>query len=241
MDKVKLVDLKQEIFLRSALIPVDGLEDIFSLNDNYSGDKILGVLFKKSLRAWEYHHPFVYESKVHIDSLCSCTAPEGYCELKDNFKLYLDCMIGEDQITLISNTTPRIRMAGSYPGYPPSYVIAQDYRRPYIHLGTLLPQQVFFVKGLCSRPIIVDLDQSGNFTDKGAIYWINIDEGVQGQKFLDQCLVDILEYVRNLKSSTTFPNLGVDIFGSVDVAYQQLKGDLDQYYLQSSWRGELLD
>jgi hypothetical protein len=53
-------------------------------------------------------------------------------------------------------------------------------------------------------------------------------------------MVDVLEYIRNLKGNMTLPNLNVDIFGAVDVAYQQLKSELDQYYLQSVWRGDLL-
>lgn len=61
MDKTKIIDLKRKIFLRSALIPIDGLQEVFELNENFSGDELLGELFKKSLRAWEYHHPLIWD------------------------------------------------------------------------------------------------------------------------------------------------------------------------------------
>jgi hypothetical protein len=114
-----------------------------------------------------------------------------------------------------------------------------DYERPYINLGSVWAGQLY-VRGICSRPIILDYNPDKTFSDTGAIYWMNIEEGVLGQKFVDQCMVDVLEYIRNLKGNMTLPNLNVDIFGAVDVAYQQLKSELDQYYLQSVWRGDLL-
>lgn len=133
---------------------------------------------------------------------------------------------------------PKIRLAGSYP-YPGTYMLPIDYDRPFINLGSVMDNQ-FYIRGICSRPIIVDYTPDKQFADTGAIYWMNIEEGVLGQKFLDQCMVDVLEYVRNLKGNMTLPNINVDIFNAVDIAYQQLKSELDQYYLQSVWRGDLL-
>lgn len=239
MDKTKLVDLKRKIFLRSALIPVEGLDEIFSLNDMFSGDEILAELFKKSLRNFEYHNPLIWESRVIKDQLCSCAGRDGYCEIRSNFEsLYLKCLIDEGQIILVPNAMPKIRLAGSYP-YPGTYMLPIDYDRPFINLGSVMDNQ-FYIRGICSRPIIVDYTPDKQFADTGAIYWMNIEEGVLGQKFLDQCMVDVLEYVRNLKGNMTLPNINVDIFNAVDIAYQQLKSELDQYYLQSVWRGDLL-
>jgi hypothetical protein len=66
MDKTKIKDLKEKIFLRSALIAVDSLEDIFALNEKYSGDKLLGAMFEKALRKFEFYYPLVYESRVNL-------------------------------------------------------------------------------------------------------------------------------------------------------------------------------
>ena len=40
MDKTLIIDLKKKIFLRSALIPIDGLNDLLDLNDTFSADEI---------------------------------------------------------------------------------------------------------------------------------------------------------------------------------------------------------
>jgi hypothetical protein len=69
---------------------------------------------------------------------------------------------------------------------------------------------------------------------------MDIENGVMGEKFVDQVMVNVLEYVRNMKGNLTLPNFSVDIFGAVDVAYQTMKQELDQFYLQSSWRGDTL-
>ena len=69
---------------------------------------------------------------------------------------------------------------------------------------------------------------------------MNIDEGVLGQKFVDQCLVDVLDYIRGLNSNLSLPSLPVQMFQACDVYYQTLKSEVDNFYLQSSWKGELL-
>lgn len=243
MDKTKLSRLKEVVFLRSALIPLDGLGEIFELNENFSADQILGEIFRKSIRQWEYHFPLIWEDKIaDISQLQCCCGNEGlpgYYKICSNFDLFLNCLICEDQIILVPNTTPKIRVAGSFP-YPGAYSNAViDYQKPYIHLGNFTGTS-FYLRSLCSRPLIMKFDESKNFTDDSILYWMDIENGVQGEEFVTQCMVNVLEYVRNLKGNLTLPNFSVDILGSTDVAYQTLKQELDQFYLQSSWRGDLL-
>ena len=248
MDITRLIDLRRKIFLRSALIPVDGLSELLGMSDQFSGDEILEEIIKKSLRAFEYHYPLVTEFRVSKSQLCGCRRGDGWCEVKSNFPLYLDCSIGEDQIILVPNATPKIRIAsggfgsGSYP-YPGSYSTSAPiaYERPFIYLGDLGGiYDTFYMRGIYSRPMICDYAPDKTWTSRGAIYWMNIEEGVLGQKFVDQCMVDVLDYIRGLNSNLSLPTLPVQMFQACDVAYQQLKAELDQFYLQSSWRGDLL-
>lgn len=245
MDKTKLSRLKEVIFLRSSLIPIDSLEEVFALNDHYSPDQILGELIRASVRQWEYHFPLIWEDKISDIAQLQCCCPgegmpDGYYKICSNFDLYLKCIISEDQIILVPNTTPKIRVIGSYP-YPGAWNSAAvlDYQKPYIYLGQYIGTG-FYLRGLCSRPLIQNFTPDGKFTEDSALYWMDIEQGVQGEWFVTQCLVNILEYVRNLKGNLTMPNFSVDIFGAVDIAYQQKKQELDQFYLQSSWRGDLL-
>lgn len=250
MDITKLTDLRKKLFIRSALIPVDSLSELLELNDNFSGDEILEELVKKSLRAFEYHYPLITEFRVSKDQLCGCKRSDGWCEIKSNFPLYLNCSISEDQIVLVPNATPKIRVAsgsgiygsGSYP-YPGSYSTSAPiaYERPFIFMGDMggLYNQ-FYMHGIYSRPAIFTYNQDKTWSTDGAIYWMNIEEGVLGQKFIDQCMVDILDYIRGLNSNLSLPSLPVQMFQAVDIAYQSLKAELDNFYLQSSWRGDLL-
>ena len=250
MDKVRIIDLKKKLFLRSALIPVDGLNELLDLNDMFSADEILEELIKKSLRAFEYHYPLVTEFRVSKDQLCGCRRSDGWCEIKSNFEsLYLKCAISEDQIVLVPNATPKIRLAmtgsggyyGSYP-YPGSYSTSAPiaYERPFIFMGDMATFNQFYMHGIYSRPAIFTYNPDKTFSPEGAIYWMNIEEGVLGQKFVDQCMVDLLDYIRGLNSNLQLPSLSVQMFQACDIYYQQLKGELDQFYLQSAWRGDLL-
>ena len=49
MDKTSIKQLKDEVFLRSALISVGYLDEIFALNESFSADQILSALIKKAL------------------------------------------------------------------------------------------------------------------------------------------------------------------------------------------------
>ena len=249
MDITKVNDLKRKIFLRSALIPVNSLNDILSLNDNFTADEILTEIIKKSLRAFEYHYPLVTEFKVHKSQLCGCKRGDGWCEIKSNFKLFHECKIGEDQIILVPNATPKLRIAassgmgdyyGSYPSagnYSTSDPVA--YERPFIFLGNNL-YDVFYMRGIYSRPAVFDFEPDNSFSGTSAIYWMNIEEGVLGQKFIDQCMVDLLDYIRGLNSNLSLPSMPVQMFGAIDTYYMNIKQELDNFYLQSSWRGDLL-
>ncbi len=242
MDRTKLSRLKEVVFLRSALIPLDGLEEIFELNDRYSSDQILGELFRKSLKQWEYHFPLIWESKIsdigQLQCCCNGEGLDGYHKICSNFDLYLKCMISEDQIILVPNTPPQIRYIGSYP-YPGAYSLVYDYRKPYVYLGNYTGTG-FYLRGLHNRPYLMEYTKDKKFTSKSCIFWMDIENGVEGEQFVNQVLVNILEFVRNLKGNLTLPNFSVDIFGAVDIAYQSLKQELDQFYLQSGWKGDLL-
>ena len=47
MDKTSLLELKRRMFLRSALIPIDNLDELLSLNDYVSGDEVFYELILK--------------------------------------------------------------------------------------------------------------------------------------------------------------------------------------------------
>lgn len=217
------------------------LDEIFALNETFSADEILSALIKKALRAFEVHHPLIWESKVHIDQLCKCETPgPGYYRIESNFDAYKNCILSEDQIILVPNAMPKIRLVNSYPT-PGAYWLPADYSRPYIHFGATPPCQQFYIRGVCSRPLDIILDKNTKaFSDDSYIYWMNIDEGLMGEKFVLQVLCEVLEYIKSLKGMLSLPNMPVDLFGSVETQWMNLKQELDQYYLQSAWRGDLL-
>ena len=242
MDKVKLVDLKKRLFIRSSLIAIGSLDEILGLNDYISPDEILLELIKNAIKEFEVAYPLVLEMKLNRGQMGTCYGMDGWAEIKSNFTLYLDCMIGEDQIVLVPNSIPQWRVFGSYPTFG-NYTYFSDYRRPYVFIADMPSQTEFYMRGLCTRPVIPDFLPDRTFnpaSEKGAVYWMNINEGFRGDFFEDLCMCQILDYIRQLKASIQLPSMSVDVLSNVDSAYQELRSRCDQIQLQSSWYGDLL-
>jgi len=248
MDKVLLTDLKKKVFIRSSLIAIPSLDELLGLNDYLSPDEVLLEIFKKALREFETTCPLILEMKLNKEQMGTCYGLPGFYEVKSNFTLYLDCIIAEDQIVLVPNSLPQWRIASggvgtsSYPT-PGAYTYFSEYRRPYLFLDDIPSSSQFYVKAICSRPIIPDFRKDKSFnprSKKAAIYWLNVEEGARGNYFMDLVLCHVLDYIRQLKASISLPSMSVDILANADSAYQELRGRCDTFALQSGWYGELL-
>lgn len=244
MDKTLLTDLKKKMFIRSSLLALDSIDELLGLNDKLSSDEILLEIIKKALREFEISNPLFLEMKMNKNQMGTCYGMPGFLEIKSNFTLYLDCLISEDQIILVPNSTPYYRYgASSYP-VAGGYEQVLDYRRPYMFVDNLPTNDVFYIRGLCARPIIPDFLPDKTFnpdSQKAAIYWMNVEDGgARGNYFMDLCMVHLLDFIRQLKASVMLPAVPVDTLSNVDSAYQELRARCDQYQLQSGWYGELL-
>jgi hypothetical protein len=260
MDKTLLTDLKKKVFIRSALISLDSLDELLGLNNYLTADEILLEIFKKALREFEITEPLILEMPVTYQQLvCSCSGRPGWGEIKSNFTLYLDCAISEHRIILVPTSLPLWR-AGDYGGAiyngyysgssipsPGAYQYFTDYQKPYVFISDIGMYQgtgEIYIKGIVNRPIVPDFLPDRSFnpdSKKSAIYWMDVETGgAKGNYFLDLCLVHLLDYIRQLKASISLPNMPVDVLSNVDSAYQEYRARCDQYALQSGWRGELL-
>lgn len=243
MDKALLSDLKRKMFIRSSLLAIDSLDEILGLNDYLSSDEVLLEIIKKALREFEVTCPLVLEMKLNREQMKSCYGMEGWAEIKSNFTLYLDCIIGEDQIVLVPNSIPQWRIGQSSYPTPGAYMYFTDYRRPYVFIGDMPSADNFYVRGICSRPVIPDFTPDKMFntgSSKAGVYWVNVEEGARGNYFMDLCMCHLLDYIRQLKASISIPSMPVIPLDNVDSAYQELRSRCDQYALQSGWYGELL-
>lgn len=249
MDKTLLSDLKRKMFIRSAMIGLDSLDDILSINDYLSGDEILLEIIKQALREFELSNPLVLEMPIIREQMSSCAGIDGFCEIKSNFSLYLKCMLPEGRIILVPDSIPQWRIGGAGLGYtgssypqPLAYTYFTDYRKPFVFMADV-PHDEIIMRGLCSRPVVPDFLPDKTFnssSDKAAVYWMDVENGVRGTYFMDLCMVHLLDYIRQLKASLLLPNMSVDVLANVDTSYQELRGRCDQFNLQSGWYGETL-
>lgn len=135
MDKALLKDVKKKLFIRSALISLNSLDDLLGMNDYLSADEILLEIIKQALRQFEITEPLILEMRMNRGQMCTCYGREGYCEIKSNFTLYLNCAIQESDIILVPNSIPMYRIGSlSYPTAS-NYVYFSDYSKPLFIRG----------------------------------------------------------------------------------------------------------
>ena len=228
------------------MLAISSLEEIFGLNDYLSSDEVFLEIIKKALREFENTLPLVLEMRVCKGQMGTCyNLGPGWFEIKSNFTLFLDCAIAEDQIVLVPRAIPMVRLDFSWPTAG-AYEYVSEYRAPYIFLGEgwepYIVGQGFYLRGICARPIIPDFTEDRKFntdSNKAAIYWLNVEEGAQGNYFMDLCMAHVLDYIRQLKASVQLVSFPMEILNNVDIAYQELRARCDNYALQSSWYGQL--
>jgi hypothetical protein len=69
---------------------------------------------------------------------------------------------------------------------------------------------------------------------------MSLNTGVKSDKFIDQCLLTIIEYLYNMKNNMSLPNLPVEIFNSLDLVKTKLESELEDYYKNTLHDGSLL-
>ena len=130
MDKALLTDIKKKLFIRSALISLNSLDDLLGMNDYLSADEILLEIIKQALKQFELTEPLILDMKVPRETMCTCAGMDGYCEIKSNFLLYLNCQIDEGQIILVPNSIPMYRVGSlTYPTAS-NYTYFSEYFKP---------------------------------------------------------------------------------------------------------------
>ena len=247
MDIALLSDIKKKLYIRSALLSIP-LNELLGFNDVLTPDEIMLEIIKKSLREFEHSLPLILEmplTKGQLNSCCCNNAGREWVELKSNFLLWLDGKIPEYRIILIPNSLPywRINNGINYGGAG-SWNPVTDYRRPNIYIADIpFYGDEIILRGIVSRPIIPDFKADKTFNEdsnRSAVYWMNIEEGEKGAFFLDICLMNLLDFIRQLKASISLPNMPLDIMGNVDSAYMELRSRVEQNHLQSGWYGDLI-
>ena len=90
MEKTRLVDLKKKILIRSSMLAISSLEEIFGLNDYLSADEVFLEIIKKALREFEVTLPLMHEMRVNKGQMGTCyNLGPGWYEVKSNFTLFL--------------------------------------------------------------------------------------------------------------------------------------------------------
>jgi len=77
------------------------------------------------------------------------------------------------------------------------------------------------------RPLYYEINNLNQLTSESCIGFL---EERHISKFIDQCLLDIIEYVLQLKKNFNYPNLPIELFAGLDEKYSDLKQTLTDYY-----------
>lgn len=234
MDKILLKDLKRDTFRRSALLCIPDINNLFSLNDDYTPQEIFFGIVKDALKVYEKWLPIYLQTKVYIEP----DNMNGTFQFKDNFSGYINGSVPEDMICLIPSAITSLSKGGwndscnsiQYRYYPPR--LSEFWYYP----------STYFMSYLANRPIVESYDEkSKDFTDDCAVYFMTKDTSSESRIFLDQVYVELCRYIINLKKNFALNNLPIDMFGGLEDDYNRVFNELNDYYRSSFTDGQYLN
>ena len=217
MSKLLLSELTEIVDRRSSLLVIPDIDKlILSFNEKNNPSLIRIELYKKSLNKWNEKVPLIrmtteritYEEHVFID----------------NFKEYA---IGDIvDVKLVKLIPDKII---SFNG------LVRGYRRSWVYQDRILYSiinQSVRMNAMYDRPIYYEIMENKELDPLSCIGFVSKEES---SRFYDQCLLDLLEYMDQIKKNFTYPNLPVDIFAGLSEKITDLKQELNDFYESKSY------
>lgn len=218
---------------RSTLAGIPGLTELLSFNDEeFSADEVFEEILKMALEKFEYYEPLVTTIKVHVDY-----SGRDHFPFTDNTAQVLSGIVGLDNHEMIPNT---ILGLSQYRSFGQGYLQKPIYENGKMYRGSTSGTNTYMIKGIFNRPLIIKYDSSRNITDDSWLCFMAEGRSEKWAMFMKQLLLSFLEYLYNIKSNMTIPDLPIEIFGALEVVKDKLDQELDVYYKETLSSGSLL-
>lgn len=234
-----LVNILKENIGASYLIELDELFgfQVGSLTPEQVAHKTIDSCIFNAIQDFETYTPLYIDIKVVFSA-----GSNGEFTFYDNFREYLKGIITEDQICLVPAAVVNVHPIGQLYSMTGTRVAWYDQSRRTLTFNGAAGwygANKMAAYCICQRPFIHDYDEKGNYTDESGFYFFD-EADLLYSTFLSYCTMHILHRIIKLKNNLILPALPVDMFGSVEDDYNQLKSELQDWGSSNITRGELV-
>jgi hypothetical protein len=234
INKVTLKELNKDIFRRSTLISIPGLNEFFEIEESdYTSWEVFYGIVREALQKFEYYYPYNFIQKLYIEVNINKRTARTF----DNFKAYLDGIVSEDQLTIMPSSVQGLALNG----YTASIYPLRNFRyEPPEFRDFWYSTNVYYANTLINRPLFEEYNEvSKEPTDRCALYFMNKDGDSQYKIFRDQLYVELCRYIVNMKKNMILPNMPIEVFQGLEEDMQKVESQLEQIYqnalVNSAW------
>lgn len=232
MEKVSVNNLKKLLNKRSSLVGIPGLMDLLSFNEEeFSADEVFESILRMALEKFEYYEPLITSINIYIDY-----GVKDHYSFIDNVASVIKGIVSEDNLEMIPNSVIGLT---KFRQYSDGYRIRVQYESPKMYRTSMSSAQ-YLVKGIFNRPLIIEYDSTKSFTDNCWLCFMAENRGEKWGMFMKQLLLSFLDYIYNIKTNMTIPDLPLEIFGAIETVKSDLATDLETYYKETLSNGSLL-
>jgi len=239
IDLNKLVDTIKENIALSFLVD---LEEVFGfpighLTAEQVAHKTIDNCIFNAIQSFETYTP------LYIDIRLSLLEHQGDSYIfYDNFKQYLDGIVGENQISIIPAAVVNVHPAGqlwSLTGSRNAWYDQSTCRLTPAGSVNIWGSNNLVAYCICQRPFIHEYDNYGKYSEKSGFYYFS-EADLLWSVFLKFCNMTVIRKILDLNKNLRLPSFPVEMFDSMDENYSNLKSELDEWGRNNITRGELV-
>lgn len=212
MSLLRINDLFERIDMRSALLLLPDINEVLSMVGQVNPMKSRVELMKKSLEKFSHQVPLIRMSRMNINT-------NQYQFNVNNFDLYATNQIPVLDVIMIP--TRIISLNGTIGGSRRQWVYQDNILNSWI-TGDVLVNALYR-----QRPYYVAYGNDDKLDPKASIGFI---EERYESLFIDQCLLDILEFFNQLNTNFDYPDLPIQLFGGISEKISELRSELEYSY-----------
>lgn len=243
MNKLNLLEFKNDIYFTLSVLPIEDIDDLLAFNPKFTAAEVFRNIVEDTLLIHEKYFPYkatlklpsVRNINTEIQSQTSWVSTyyqegEGsYIPFHDNTEQVFYGLLPEFDLSMIPLQIKGLK--NTWVTNHPTIGRNFSYERPNL-FGVGINSYKFY-SGLFQYPVISDMRDS-EVLSLSKVWILFIDKGTDNYRILKSAMIArICEYILNLKNNFTLPGLPIEVFGALDEVAARYKQLVDIEYTSS--------
>lgn len=232
MNKIKLSDFKNDLYLTMSVLPIDDIDELLEFNSKFTAAEVFKNIIEDTLLTHEKYFP--YKATLKLPNYLSITG-EGdqeswvttyymesdgkYIPFSSNVEQVFFGLLPETDLNMVPLAIKGLK--NTWVTNHPTVGRNFSYERPNL-FGVGITSFRYY-SGIFQYPVISDTRTESTISlDKTWILFM--DKGTDNYRvFKSAMIVRLCEYIQNLKNNFTLPGLPIEVFGSLNEIMNKYK------------------